>query len=151
MNRITLLGLAALIAAGLLGLGLNADDTKGADHKHGGPYMECAKECDECGRTCDACTAHCAKLVADSKREHLHTLATCADCAATCKAASCITARSGPFSDLICTACADACKRCGEACEKFKDDEQMKQCAEECRRCEKACVDMVKHAHHGRD
>ena len=46
-----------------------------------------------------------------------------------CSAAGCITAKEGPFSDLICTACAGACKRCGDACEKHgANDPLMKQC-----------------------
>ncbi len=121
----------------------------GAEHDHNDHYMQCAKACDDCGRICDACSAHCAKLVADGKKEHLTTLQTCADCATACKAASCIVARKGPFSDIICTACADACKRCGDACEKFKDDPMMKQCADECRKCEKACREMLTHVGQG--
>ena len=66
-------------------------------------------------------------------------------CATHCGAAASVTARKGPFSDLICTACADACSRCGKACEKFKSDEHMKRCAEECFKCEKACREMLKH------
>jgi hypothetical protein len=112
---------------------------------HDDHFMQCAKACDDCGRICDACAAHCAQMIAEGKKEHLKTLATCADCATACKAASCIVARKGPFSDLICTACADACKRCGDACEQFKDDPMMRHCAEECRKCEKACREMLKH------
>jgi hypothetical protein len=73
------------------------------------------------------------------------TLRTCQDCATTCSAAASIVARKGPFSKLICTACADACQRCGKTCEQYLDDPQMKKCAAECRECEKACRDMVKH------
>lgn len=138
-------GLFVLLVAGTFALTARGADDKKADDKHGGAFMECAKACDDCARTCDACAAHCAKLIAGGKSQHLVTLQTCADCAAVCKAASCITARKGPFSDAICTACAEACKRCGDACEKFKDDEMMRQCAQECRRCEKACRDMLKH------
>jgi hypothetical protein len=92
------------------------------------------------------CSAHCAKLLSEGKKEHLMTLQTCQDCATTCSAAATIVARSGPFSDTICTACADACKKCGDECTKMKDDAMMKKCADECRACEKACRDMLKHA-----
>jgi hypothetical protein len=57
-------------------------------------------------------------------------------------------ARGGPFSDLICTACAEACARCAKACEQQPGDEHMKACAEECRRCEKECREMLKHVGH---
>lgn len=115
---------------------------------HHAKFEECAKACDDCARLCDMCAAHCAKMAAEGKKDHLKTLQTCADCAAFCKAASCIVARGGPFSDIVCTGCADACKRCGDACEMFKDDPLMKRCLEECRKCETACRDMVKHVTH---
>lgn len=115
------------------------------EDSHAAAYEECARACNDCQRLCDMCANHCAKLVAEGKKEHLTTLRTCQDCATHCSAAACIVARMGPFSDLICTACADACKRCGDECEKFKDDPMMKKCAEECRKCEKACREMLKH------
>lgn len=147
MTRTRLLGSAGLLAATLLAVGFYAtaaDDKKASGHGHH-IYMDCAKACDDCARHCDACAAHCAEMLAAGKKDHLKTVRTCADCAAICRAAGAVTARSGPFSDLICTSCADACKRCGEACDAHKDNEMMAKCAEECRRCEKACRDMLKH------
>jgi hypothetical protein len=85
-------------------------------------------------------------MLAEGKKEHLETLKTCSDCATICSAASCVVAKAGPMSDLICTACAETCKRCGDACEKHAADPIMKQCATECRECEKACREMLKHA-----
>src|SRR5581483_8830580 len=115
MSRYHLLGLLGLMAAGLLVLTATAEDRKAEDKKadthHAMAFMECAKACDDCARICDACGAHCADLIANGKREHLTTLQTCQDCATACSAASCVTARTGPFSDLMCTACAEACKR----------------------------------------
>src|SRR5262245_49195137 len=152
MSRTTLM--MGTFAAGLLVLGLsvNAEDKKAGSKDphdmHAGHFMDCAKACDDCARMCDACGAHCAKMVADGKKEHFTTLQTCQDCATHCSAAATITARRGPYSDLICIACAEACKRCGEACDKIKDDEMMKKCADECRKCEKACREMLKHTEH---
>ena len=117
-----------------------------SDHAHQQHYYDCAKACDDCARMCDACSRHCADLVAQGRKEHQETLRTCQDCATVCRAAGSVTARVGPFSDAICTACAEACKRCGDACEKHASDPMMKKCAEECRKCEKACRDMLKHA-----
>lgn len=134
-----------LVPVAALSVAADATPTPAVPADHDEPMMACAKACDDCGRMCDACGAHCAKLVAGGKREHLKTLQTCQDCATVCQAASCVVARKGPFADLICTACADACKRCGEACEAFKDEPMMKRCAEECRKCETACREMLKH------
>lgn len=150
MSRLSLAALLGVAAAGLIGLGATrAQDSKSpAQPKHGDHakhFLDCAKACDDCARVCEACSAHCLKLVAEGKREHVETAKTCQDCATVCAAASAITARTGPFSDTICQACADVCKRCGDACEKHASDPMMKQCADECRRCEKACRDMLAH------
>jgi hypothetical protein len=145
MSHCKLLGLLAL---GVLALGVgaaNAEEKKGDKDKHGSAFMDCAKARGICAGMCDACSAHCARMLAEGKKDHLGTLRTCQDCATICGAAACVTARGGPFSDTICTACAEACKRCGDACEKYKEDDMMRRCTEECRKCEKACRVMLKH------
>lgn len=119
---------------------------KGGTHDHhAAAFLDCAKACGDCQRACDSCADHCARLLAQGHKEHLSTLQTCQDCATHCAAAACITARRGPFSDTICKACAEACARCGKACEQFPEDAHMKKCAEECRTCEKACQAMLGH------
>jgi hypothetical protein len=147
MNCRVLIGLLTLLAAGLFAFGPVgiADDKKKDENDlmFHGPHVECATACDDCHRVCDACTVHCATLVADGKKDHLNTLRTCQDCATHCIAASTITSRRGPFSDVICNACAEACKRCGDACAKHKDDEIMKKCTDECRKCEKSCRALI--------
>jgi hypothetical protein len=116
--------------------------------QHAKHFDECARACNDCQRECDSCARHCAELVAAGKKDHLHTLGTCADCAAVCATASQVVSRRGPMSALICEACAKACDVCGSSCEKYPSDEHMKRCAQECRRCEKACREMLKHAAH---
>ena len=104
----------------------------------------CAKACSDCQRECASCSAHCASMLSQGKSQHLQTLQTCADCAEICAVTASIVARDGPFTQIMLQACADACARCAEACEKFPDDAHMKRCAEECRRCEQACKDAMK-------
>jgi len=113
--------------------------------EHNEMMQACAKDCSDCQRACDACATHCTHKLLEGKKEHLATLTDCQDCATVCAAAAQIVARGGPFSNIICTACVDACSRCGKACEQFPDDKHMKACAEECRKCETACKAMVKH------
>ena len=153
----TLAGFAAAAVISLAGWSA-AQDTKtgdrpaagGKEGSHQQHYWDCAKACDDCARICDACGNHCANLVAQGTKHHLETLKTCLDCADVCRAAGAVTARTGPFSDTVCTACADACKRCGDACEKHGgDDPIMKRCADECKRCEQACREMLKHTGRG--
>src|SRR5262245_24153219 len=146
MRKMTVGALAGVAAlAGFVCLPLTADEPKSTRGDHHAAFMDCAKECGQCALACDACAAHCGRLIADGMKDHLKTMQTCQDCASVCGSAACITARGGPFSDLICTACADACKRCGEACDAHGNDRMMKKCADECRQCEKACREMVKH------
>jgi hypothetical protein len=144
LSVLILLGAAILIP--LAGTPSTADSqTVAARDTHDAAYQACAKACGECALACDTCGSHCAKMVAEGKKEHFKTLQTCQDCAAFCGTAACITARSGPFADLICKACAEACKRCGDECDRFKSDSVMKKCADECRKCEKECQTMLKH------
>lgn len=146
----------ALFAAGLVALSGTAQDKQPqpAPKPVGGqkvaPFLECAQVCDDCARVCNECNDHCAKLVADGQKHHQITMRTCQDCAAICSTTSAILSRHGPFSDTMLVACAQACKRCGDECEKHGgDDPTMKRCAAECRRCEKACLEMLKNS--GRD
>ncbi len=143
------LGVAALTLAlvGTVALAPRGQtqEKKVAHAEHNEMMQACAKACSDCQRACDSCATHCTHMLHEGKKEHLTTLTTCQDCATICSAAAQIVARGGPFSNTICTACAEACSRCGKECEKFPHDTHMKACAEECRKCEKACRDMVKH------
>jgi hypothetical protein len=132
-----------VLGAALAALALAVSSGRAGHHDEA--FQQCARACGECARICEACADHCARLVAEGKKDHLKTLRTCQDCATHCAAAARIMARQGPFSDLICTACAEACARCGKACEGFPDDAMMKKCAEECRKCEKECRKMLEH------
>jgi hypothetical protein len=143
MRTIMALGLCLTTAFFLSAAGAADDKSDGHEH-HMQAFEHCSKACNDCQRACDSCGQHCARLLAEGKKEHFKTLQTCQDCATHCVAAARITARGGPFADLICTACAEACMRCGKECDK-SPDEHMKKCAEECRKCEKACREMLKH------
>lgn len=140
-------GLSVVALAALKGSAFAQGKTNasGEHAEHDDVLQACAKACSDCQRACDMCTTHCAHLLAEGKKEHATTLATCQDCADFCVAASQVAARGGPFAALICESCAEACARCAKECEKFPDDKHMKMCAEECRKCEKACREMVKH------
>jgi hypothetical protein len=119
---------------------------KKIDHmEHNEMMQACAKACSDCQRSCDTCATHCTHMLYEGKKDHLATLTACQDCATICSAASQIVARGGPFSNTICTACVEACAKCGKACEQFPHDEHMKACAEECRKCEASCKAMLKH------
>jgi hypothetical protein len=142
--------LSAAAFAALAGVALGEDAKRDvAARRDGGPHHKeefdkCAEACGRCQRECDACSAHCTEHIVEGHKHHLATLQSCRDCADICSAAAEIVARRGVLSDIICSACADACARCANACEEHgRDDRVMKACAEECRRCERACRDMI--------
>jgi hypothetical protein len=107
--------------------------------------QECAKACSDCQLACNRCAAHCAKRLAEGKKEYLACLKTCQDCAACCVACAEICARGGPLAAFMVECCAKCCDKCAEACEAFPNDPELKKCAEECRKCEKSCKEMTKH------
>jgi hypothetical protein len=88
--------------------------------------------------------AHCTFLVAEGKKEHVHTLRTCNDCGDMCATAAKMIARDGVFTHPMCDACAKACDGCGAECAKFPHDEHMKRCADACKDCAKACREMIR-------
>jgi hypothetical protein len=150
MRRLPL-GLVGVLLAGCLVCGghSTAGEKKkelGHEDQHAGHFADCAKACSACMQECESCTLHCAKLVADGKKDHLHTLGTCMDCGQICSSAAIIVSHRGPMSKLMCEACAKACDSCGTACERFKDDEHMARCAKECRNCARACRAMLENA-----
>jgi hypothetical protein len=149
MNRRVLSCLLGMTAALFTALAVSGSGrTDEADHKHGGPFEECAKACADCMRECESCSDHCARLVASGKKEHLTTWQTCADCGEFCGAAAKIASRHGPMAVTICEACAKACDVCGAACEKTPDDKHMQECAKACRACANACREMIKRVGH---
>jgi hypothetical protein len=148
-RRIGSLGAMTLVlAVGSVAVSTQSGQTqeKKVSHmEHSAALQACAEACSNCQRSCDSCATHCAHLLADGKKDHLGTLNSCQDCATICAAASRIVARGGPYSALICDACAKACAQCAAACDKFADDKHMAACAAECRKCEKACKAMLAH------
>lgn len=138
-------GLSAMAAATLHRSANAAEPDQHSGHDHdSGPFEKCATACSQCQLECSSCATHCAMQLKQGHKDHAETLATCQDCADMCVAASQIVSRKGPFADLICKACADACAKCAVACEKFPDDKHMAKCAKQCLECEKACREMLK-------
>ena len=146
MDRRTVRGAlgAAVIALAALAAPMRAQE-KSKDHAHNA-YADCAKACATCMLHCDSCQHHCARLLSEGKKDHLASMRLCNDCGEVCAAAARITARQGPTAVPVCQTCARVCDACATSCEKFPDDQHMKQCAKACRDCAKACRAMVEHA-----
>jgi hypothetical protein len=72
----------------------------------------------------------------------------CLDCGDVCTATGQILSRQTDFEPALARsvveACAQACRVCGEECERHADHhEHCRVCADVCRRCEQACDDVL--------
>jgi hypothetical protein len=99
-----------------------------------------------CGQACTACADAC--LSEDMVAELTTCIRTdldCADiCAATARVLSRHTGYDATISRTLLTACAAACKSCGDECARHAEmHEHCRICAEACRACEQACRDLL--------
>lgn len=108
----------------------------------------CIEACYECAPTCSACADACLG------EEQVRELTTCISlnevCANVCGTTGASLsrtvhahAREVPLRILL-QACAKACSRCAEECERHVGHmEHFRVCAEACRRCEDACRQLL--------
>jgi Domain of Unknown Function (DUF326) len=106
-------------------------------------FQDCARVCRDCMTRCEENYEHCARLVADGKKECLGSMVLSRDCADLCAVAGRLCARQSPLATEACAACARACDQCAAECEKH-DSSGMEACAKVCRECARVCRDMVK-------
>jgi uncharacterized membrane protein len=106
----------------------------------------CIEECFACAQSCVACADACLR------EQQVAELTRCIrlnlDCADICETTGrIVTRQTEPQPELVRTmveACAAACRRCGEECERHAEHhEHCRVCAEACRRCEQACEDAL--------
>ena len=74
-----------------------------------------------------------------AETNHIRALLDCIDCCTTCVN---FMLRDSPAHRRMCEMCADVCDACAANCERFADDDIMKECAKECRRCAESCRKM---------
>nr|MDQ3342689.1 four-helix bundle copper-binding protein [Actinomycetota bacterium] len=98
--------------------------------------------CFDCAQACSACADACLgeDMVAEL-RKCIRLDLDCADvCAATGRVLSRQTAYDPTITTAVLTACAAACKACGDECASHAEmHDHCQVCAEACRRCEQAC------------
>jgi len=104
--------------------------------------IRCIEECYACAQTCTTCADAC--LAEDMVAELRQCIRLNLDCADVCVATGSVSSRrTGGNVELlvpIIQACATACRRCGDECERHASmHEHCRVCAESCRRCEQAC------------
>ena len=106
--------------------------------------VECVEACFDCSQTCSACVDAC---LGEEMVGHLKCCLTmCLNCSDVCATTGRIVSKQVDFEPAMARAairaCAEACRLCGECCERHAtemDMEHCRVCAEACRHCERAC------------
>ena len=109
--------------------------------------VRCIQACYDCAQTCTSCADAC--LGESTVNKLTQCIRLNLDCADICIAAGAVaTRRTGSNEETIratLQACAVACRRCGEECERHVSmHEHCRICAEACRRCEQSCDEAVR-------
>ena len=143
MDRREMLGVIGTGTASLIALGGVEAFAGQSGHHMDKTHEECLKACADCAKSCEMMFHHCFKLTAQGEKGHAKSAQIALDCADFCGLSAKLIARMSPMMAISCTACAEACKKCGDECSK-SDMAEMKECAEVCRKCEQSCREMAK-------
>jgi hypothetical protein len=110
--------------------------------------VRCIEACFDCGQACTACADAC--LGEDAVKELTRCIRLDLDCVDVCemtgRALSRQLATDAQLVRTLLEACAQACRSCGDECERHARDMNMEHCgvcAEACRRCEQACNELL--------
>ncbi|MFA7253162.1 MAG: four-helix bundle copper-binding protein [Patescibacteria group bacterium] len=96
---------------------------------------------DQCYEECVSGITHCLDQGGDFvEKDHLRWLMDCADI---CKIAQNFFLRDSEYAGDMLSLCAFICDDCAESCEKFFNDQKMKDCAMACRNCADVCRNMI--------
>lgn len=105
----------------------------------------CIEACFDCTQTCTACADAC--LSEQMIMELTRCIRVNLDCADACDSTGRVLSRHTGYDANITRsmlqACAQACKSCGDECEKHAHLQHCAVCAQACRRCERACRQLL--------
>jgi hypothetical protein len=110
--------------------------------------VRCIEACFDCAQACTACADACLG------EEHVTHLTRCIrlnlDCADVCETTGRTLSRQlesdARLVHSLLEACAEACRSCGDECERHAREMNMAHCgvcAEACRRCEQECKELL--------
>lgn len=103
--------------------------------------QSCIDNCSECSNTCLQMVNHCLGLGGrHAEQKHIQLLAVCAEI---CRTSAAFMSLGSEHYQDTCRICADICEECARDCDRFGDDEHMRECAEVCRRCVESCQEMA--------
>lgn len=102
---------------------------------------ECVDRCQSCQAICLETVNHCLEIGGKhAEAEHIRMLLACAEI---CDTNARFMLLGSKQHARTCEVCAEVCKACAKDCERFGDDDLMRQCAEVCRRCAESCRQMA--------
>lgn len=105
----------------------------------------CIEECLRCAQACTACADAC--LSEDMVAELTKCIRSNLDCADVCQTTARVLSRHTGYDANITRAvletCAQACRACGDECERHGKHRHCAVCAQACRDCERACRDLL--------
>lgn len=108
---------------------------------------DCVAACYDCAQACTSCADAClGEQDVEMLRRCIALNLMCADvCLATGAVATRLTERSETVLAAQLRACAEACRACGDECEKHAGHmEHCKVCASACRECQQACEGLLR-------
>lgn len=102
----------------------------------------CIEACVACAQACTACADAC--LSEDTVAELTKCIRSNLDCADVCATTASVLSRHTGYdanvTRAVLEACAQACRSCGDECERHAEmHRHCRICAEACRQCEEAC------------
>ena len=115
-----------------------------ADETHGDisdEMLVCIQNCQDCYRACLQTLAYCMDQGGRHAQPQL--LRLLMDCADICATSAAFMLRRSDLHAHTCAACAEVCRRCGDACEAISDDLRMRALADTCRHCAESCAAMA--------
>lgn len=110
--------------------------------EHRDPALnECIDHCTDCHAACLETINHClSEGAAHTHPDHIALMAVCADMCATSANAM---LRGASALTITCSAAAEICRECADACDEMGGDPVLQHCAELCRRCADSCEAMT--------
>jgi Cys-rich four helix bundle protein (predicted Tat secretion target) len=137
LDRRTLIGSAAALAAAGIARGAYASDHAHADHHS--KHEKLARAALDCVATGDACVAHCLAEMRAGSTELAGCASAVEELVAACRALSQLAALDSAHLARFAAATAEVCKACETECRKHEKHAPCKACAEACKRCIEEC------------
>lgn len=101
----------------------------------------CVQNCSDCYKMCVFTAVYCLQTGGlHAEEQHIKLLLDCADI---CHLAVNLMLRNSGYLKDLCYLCEAACRKCGEDCKRFENNEQMQACLDVCLETAGTCREMT--------